>query len=139
MSSRTAIQIRDDDDLVCRISIGNIEQYKSGEKGEICLVNDNEIVIYLISQRNKTKAYLFKTNSKEGDTKIVGVYPSVTLLVEAKTKGKVTKLLKVFDYMSSSGIDYNCVSEKFYVRLNSLLEGREITIRNIKELISHGF
>jgi len=91
--------------------------------------NVGNIVIYAISQGKKRKAFLFRTGP--GGTDILpGVHPSVNLLVQAKTREKVTRLLKIIASLNRRKIEIVSLSDSFFLRVNVLIENRDFKIRD---------
>lgn len=132
-----AVQIRSDDDLNCSVFYGKPITSKEGKLGKILLFNVGSVVFYIVKKQGKSRGYLIHYLGNNDGVLINGIYPKVDLLVEARTRGKVTRLKKVIQYLLKNGYSLEDLSRDFYFRLNTLIEGKTVLVRNIKELLKH--
>ncbi|MCB2181339.1 MAG: hypothetical protein KQH63_04905 [Desulfobulbaceae bacterium] len=133
---KTAIQIIKEPDLLCDVLHGKRDSSVEGKKGEIRLYSDQKVIGYFIQNGSKSQMFLFRTNCKNGQQKIGGVYPNVDLLVEAKSRGKVTRLKEVLSFLERSGVNIDSLSNLFFLRLNTVICGREFRINQLKQFLS---
>jgi hypothetical protein len=132
----TAVQLRQDHDIQCFLIFGSPCSYSHGQRGKIALFNDSQLIIYCISKGRKQKAFVFKTHRSGADF-VPGVYPAVELLAEAKTKGKVTRLIRILITLSQRNFDISKLDDGFFIRLNAVLENRKFRIGDAIEYLSH--
>ena len=60
---RTAVQLRDDDDVHAYTMLGQVATKKAGTKGEIALFDDGQLVLYIKENKNRKDACLFPPQS----------------------------------------------------------------------------
>lgn len=132
----TAIQLRDDHDLRCLLLYGSPISRRVGRLGEIALFDADQVVIYCVITGRSKKAFAFRTGL-DGSVTVPGVLPGVELLCEAKSRGKVTRLMQVVCALERKGIALHALPEGFFVRLNTMLNDREFAISNAIGLLSH--
>lgn len=132
----TAIQLRDDRDLKCHLLYGNPISRRVGRLGDIALFEANQLVVYCVSTGRQKKAFVFHTGP-EGSVTVPGVLPSVRLLCEAKSRGKVTRLSQVISSIERKGLLLNKLPTGFFVRLNCMLNDRDFAIINVLRMLSH--
>jgi len=95
--------------------------------GDELFFNSGNIIVYAISQGKKRRAFLFRTGPCGADI-LPGVYPAVNLLVQAKTREKVTRLLKIIASLSRRKMEIVSLSDSFFLRINVLIENRDFKI-----------
>jgi hypothetical protein len=132
----TAVQLRQDHDLQCSIIYGSPFSYSPGKYGKIALFNESQLIIYCISKGRKQKAFVFRS-CRNGSDRIPGVYPAVTLLAEAQTKGKVTRLMRIIAALSRRDFDISGLDDGFFVRINAILGNRKFRIADAINCLSH--
>ncbi len=132
---RTAVQLRDDDDVHAYTMLGQVATKKAGTKGEIALFDDGQLVLYIKENKNRKDACLFQTDTKKGTETIAGVYPAVNLFLETRTKGKTRRLLNYVAYMEKNHIPIQGLREGFFYRMQVLLDGRNAPAAEFKELL----
>ena len=131
----TAVQIRKNPDFYCVVIYGKYEKIKVGRVGEIQVFDDGKIVVYLVRNGRKSKIFLFRTNSKDGSHKIGGCYPNVDLLIDTKTQGKSSRLRNVLTYLTQHKIVLDSLSDIFFMRLNTILEGKDFRVKHLKRFL----
>jgi hypothetical protein len=123
---KTAVRNYRSSDITCEILYSSEPFENSGDK---LLFSAGSIVVYAISQGKKRKAFLFRTGP-DGSDILPGVYPAVNLLVQAKTREKVTRLLKVIASLSRRKMEIVSLSDSFFLRVNVLIENRDFKIKD---------
>jgi len=132
---RTAVQLRDDDDVHAYTLLGQVAETKPGKNGEIALFNDGQRVLYIKEKKSSKEACLFQTDCQKGTEKIPGVHPAVNVLMATRTKGKTRRLLNYVAYMENNRIAIQGLREGFFYRLQVLLDGRHAPAAEFKELL----
>lgn len=132
---KTAVQLRNDAIYHAYIRLGNAVRKKAGTKGEIALFEDGQIVVYIVVKQSGQRSFLFQTDTKNGTETIPGVYPSVNLLIETRSKGRTQRLMNYLTEMEKKNINVNGLREGFFLRLHVLLEERNVPAANFKELL----
>lgn len=131
----TAVQIRKNPDFYCTVICGEYDEIKAGRVGDIQLFCDGKIIAYLVRNGKKSKFFLFRTNSKDGAHKIGGCYPAVDLLIDTKTQGKTSRLRNVLTYLVQHKINLDSLSDVFYMRLNTIIEGKDFRLKHLKRFL----
>lgn len=132
----TAVQIRKNTDFYCAVIYGEYQTIKDGKNGDIQIFDDGKIVAYLVRNNKKSKFFLFRTNSKNGSHKIGGCYPNVDLLIDTKTQGKTSRLRNVLTYLVEHKIPIEMLSDLFFLRVNSIIEGRDFRVKHLKRFLA---
>lgn len=133
----TAVQLREDAGLCCRILHGKPREIVPGRLGQIALFEPGQRVLYLVQEGRRQQAYWFQTNPENGGQRIAGVQPGADLLLTAATTGRVAKLRNVLVYLKKAGVGVDQLDDGFFVRLSVLLEGQTLTLGQVKRIISH--
>ena len=132
----TTIQIHHEQDISCEILYGTSVEKKDQAASCRAIFDENSLVIYCISKGRKQRAYLFRTCSNGCDS-IPGVYPAVLLLTEATSKEKVTRLLAVFTSLSRRNLDASKLDDRFFIRLNTIIDNHIFRINDALNLLKH--
>ena len=135
----TAVQLRDDDSLRCELLRGTPIRMTRSDHGSVAVFAADSLVIYRIAQAKTEHAVAFRTldASHPDAVSVPGVYPCVRLLLSVRDRGKVTKLRRLLDYLTSTTGSFETLTDGQIVRLNTLLEQRYFTRRNIRDVIAH--
>lgn len=122
--------------MFCKILYGDFLKIVDGNRGPIVFFDPGKTVAYFVEIQKIPKLFIFRTTSGEGSFLIGGVSPGVLLLVETKTKGKTTRLRNVLNYLMKNNINLDELSELFYLRLASIIEGREFRLKHLRKFLS---
>lgn len=134
---QTAVQLRQDSRIYGKVLYGNPSNTFQNEKGEVAIFAAGQIVAYFIAWGERRRhLYLFQCGY--GEESVPGVYPSVRILVDAATRTRVSRLRNVLEWLQRNDYKIEALPEGFYARLQALLEGKKMTIANLKEILAHG-
>ena len=131
----TAVQLRNEAELLCSVFFGSPVSTIQGQQGDIALFSSGTLVGYMTVQHRKTRAYLFRTGEENGSEKVAGVYPSVTLLVEARSRGNVRKLFRLVHYLRRKKVPLQELPDMFFCRVHALLASRNMSNQEINALV----
>lgn len=133
----TAVQIRQDSRVYGKLLYGDPFKSVQNEKGEVAIFQEGEIVGYFLAWGERRRhLYLFQCG--KGEASVPGVYPAVKILVDAGTRTRVSRLRNVLDWLQKNNYDMKALPDGFYARLQALIEGKKMTVANLKEILSHG-
>ena len=59
----------------------------------------------------------------------------LTYLLTQKTQGKSSRLRNVLTYLTQHKIDLDSLSDLFFMRLNTILEGKDFRIKHLKRFL----
>ena len=131
---KTAIQIRQDGSIYCKILYGKPDDIIANDKGEIMLFEAGKLVLQFMAWgERKRHIYLYRCGA--GEDKIPSVYPHVTLLMEAKTRTRVARIKKLIDWLSRNNIEIESLTDLTLARLQALIEEKKLYVKHIKEVV----
>jgi hypothetical protein len=122
----TAVQLRQDQDLVCRVVHGQPAESVGGGQGPIALYPPGRLVAYQVDSRFSTRLYVFRTLAAPSPAAalVPGVHPAVDLLLETRTPGATAKACNLFSFVSKKGYEVDTISDAFWLRVAGVLAGR---------------
>jgi len=119
----------------CSLFYGKPERIVEGERTRKALFPDDEIVGYRIINGKSEHAFLFRTNRQKGAQQVPGVSRAVTLMVDAKSGYRSQKLLEMLHMIACYEIEMTRVPDHFFLRFNTLLEGRNCSTQAMQNMI----
>ena len=131
----TLVQKRSEIGLNTTFLYAKPKKISDGNLGKIYYFESNKIFVYCITTKGKSKAFVIKTGPSNNAVIVPGIYPEVELLAEAKTKGKVTRLQNILEYIDRNNIKFCELSSMFFLRLNCLLDDRDFSYYKLKKVI----
>jgi hypothetical protein len=122
----TAVQLREEPELLCRLVHGRTVSTTAGAQGPIALFSPGQLVAYLVETARSTRLYVFRTlAATTADAAAVpGVHPPVDLLLETRTRGATAKARNLFAFVSNNGYEVDSISDPFWLRVAGVLGGR---------------
>lgn len=107
------------------LAFGRAVDNRPSSRGHWLSLPSDTIAAYCVST-DRTRTFVFRTivASTPVATTIPGLSRSVCLLIELRTRARLSKLLRLFAYLIREGHDPNTLSDAFYLQVGSLLVGR---------------
>ena len=125
MPSYTAVQLRQEETLVCSLAFGTPSFMRKGGHGRIAVFDPGRLVGYLIESQRRARIFLFRTvEDPAGTTLVPGVAPRVRLLASLRSRGSTARLRNLLTYAARKGCDPEGLSDAFFVRAAAVLAGR---------------
>lgn len=132
---QTIVHLQEHIEVQCSLFYGKPVRIVEGERTRKALFPDGEFVGYRIVNGKKEHGFLFKTGLWNGCQQVPGVSPAVTLMVDAKSGYRSEKLQEMLQMIAWYEIDIATVSEHFFLRFNTLLEGRNCSPQAMQNMI----
>jgi len=130
----TALQLRNGDDCFSGIFFGTPKAVVQGELGNIALFDAGYLVGYEIIRGRTRRAFLFRTLAGNGSEKVPGVYPSVRLLVMARSRELSRKLIRSIGFLKRENITVDALPDLFFSRLQVILSDPRMGEATIRQL-----
>lgn len=131
------MQTRSDSRIYCKVLHGSPEHFISGSKGEIAIFSAGVVAYFMAWGERKKHIYVFRCEG--GEQKIPGVYPAVTLLMEAKTRTKVARVRRLLLWLEREKISLDEVSPDLFARLQALIEGKKLLVKDVKKVVRNEY
>jgi hypothetical protein len=125
----TAVQLRPIaalDRPRCDLVHGEPHELVAGELGRIALFGPGQLVAYRLQHRRHSRLFVFRTLDVADRlaARVPGVRPSVQLLLELRSNGRVRLARKLFAYLAKKGPNPSGLSNAFYARVGAAAGGR---------------
>jgi hypothetical protein len=125
----TAVQLRpiSGRDLPrCDLVYGEPHEVVAGALGRIALFGPGQLVAYRLQHRRRSRLFVFRTLDVADRlaARVPGVRPSVQLLLELRSSGRVRLVRKLFVYVAKMGRDPARLPDALYARVGAALGGR---------------
>ena len=133
--TQTIVHLQEHTEVRCSLFYGKPERIVEGERTRKALFPDDEIVGYRIINGKSEHAFLFRTNRQKGAQQVPGVSRAVTLMVDAKSGYRSQKLLEMLHMIACYEIEMTRVPDHFFLRFNTLLEGRNCSTQAMQNMI----
>ncbi len=136
---RTAVQLRDTEHLTCQLIHGTPAATIAGGLGPIAIFEPDQLVAYLIDTVVGARVFIFRTLATRDPAAptVPGVFPSVSLLVATRSRGRAAHLRNLFLYFEKVKLDPASLSDEFYLRVAGVLGGKlDRNNRVLRELLS---
>jgi len=133
--TQTIVHLQDQADLQCSLIYGKPERIVEGECTRKAVFPDGEFVGYRIMNGNREHGFLFKTGQWNSRQKVPGVSPAVSLMVDAKSRYRTEKLQELLHMIAFYEIEIITVPGHFFLRFNTLLEGRNCSTQAMQNMI----
>jgi hypothetical protein len=97
-----------------------------GTLGPVARFDSGEVVAYLIRSRRRRRLFVFRTLDVDDAfaVSVPGVRPSVQLLMQLGTAGRIRLTRSLFAYLVRTGRNPSALPNTFYTRVGALLGGR---------------
>ena len=135
-SISTAVQLLSDDDCFSGIFFGKPHDRVQGARGEIALFGSGNLVGYEIIRGRTRRAFLFRTVAGNGTEKVPGVYPAVTLLIAARSRAHVQKLMRIIRFLQQEKIAVEALPDMFFARMHVLLSDPRMGDSILRQLLT---
>jgi hypothetical protein len=124
----TAVQLRYDPEIRCKLVAGTPEATENGRRGPIALFSSRQVVAYTIEAGSSVRLFLFRTTPRSDQTaaKVAGVVPSVELLLDVSGRRRTTRVVRVLRSLHRWGIPLERLAPPFWARLASLAAARSL-------------
>lgn len=133
--TQTIVHLQDQADVQCSLIYGKPVRIVEGESTRKAVFPDGEFVGYRIMNGHREHGFLFKTGQWNSRQNVPGVSPVVTLMVDAKSRYRSEKLQEVLHMIIHREIEIATVSDHFFLRFNTLLEGRNCSTQAMQNMI----
>lgn len=133
--TQTVVHLQDQADVQCSLIYGTPMCIVEGESTRKAVFPDGEFVGYRIINGNREHGFLFKAGQWNGRQKVPGVSPAVSLMVDAKSRYRSEKLQEMLHMISWYEIEMTRVPDHFFLRFNTLLEGRNCSTQAMQNMI----
>ncbi|ASQ90960.1 hypothetical protein CHL67_08555 [Prosthecochloris sp. GSB1] len=135
IETQTIVHLQEHIEVRCSLFYGKPERIVEGECTRKAVFPDGEFVGYRIMSGNREHGFLFKTGQWNGRQRVPGVSPAVTLMVDAKSGYRSQKLLEMLHMIACYEIEITRVPDHFFLRFNTLLEGRNCSTQAMQNMI----
>lgn len=132
----TAVQLLTMDDCFSGIFFGTPHDRVQGARGEIALFGSGNLVGYEIIRGRTRRAFLFRTVVGNGTEKVPGVYPAVTLLIAARSRAHVRKLMRMIRFLQQQKIAVEPLPDMFFSRMQVLLSDPRMGDSTLRQLLT---
>ena len=130
----TAVQLRDDGELLARLFSGAPAAMVSAARGDIVLLPAGQVAGYVVRRQRLTAVYIFRT-AREGELTIVpGVSEPVRLLFSSRRRGAFKRARNFIRNLTRYGYDPSDISDDFWVRAGGAFMARR---RPARQLLSY--
>ena len=133
--TQTIVHLQEHTEVRCSLFYGKPVRIVEGESTRKAVFPDGEFVGYRIMNGHREHGFLFKTGQCNGRQKVPGVSPAVSLVVDAKSRYRTEKLQELLHMVTSNEIEIATVSDHFFSRFNTLLEGRNCSTQAMQNMI----
>lgn len=133
--TQTVVHLQEHTGVRCSLFYGKPERIVEEVRTQKALFSDGEFVGYRIVNGKRVHAFLFRTNRQKGAQQVPGVSPAVTLMVDAKSGYRSQKLLEMLHMVACYEIEIASVPDHFFLRFNTLLEGRNCSTQAMQNMI----
>jgi hypothetical protein len=124
-SPLTAVQLLGDEDIENRIIHGAPTGIVRGRQGPIAFFAAHVLVASLLETAAGTRVFIFRTLFEGSRGSYVpGVFPSVQLLAEARTKGAAALIRNLLLWVPKHGHDIDRLSDAFWLRVSNVVADR---------------
>ena len=132
----TAVQLLTMGDCFSGIFFGTPHDRVQGARGEIALFGSGNLVGYEIIRGRTRRAFLFRTVAGNGTEKVPGVCPAVTLLMTARSRAHVRKLMRMIRVLQQEKIAVEALPDMFFARLQVLLSDPRTGDATVRQLLT---
>jgi len=133
--TQTIVHLQEHTEAQCSLFYGKPERTVEEVRTQKALFSDGEFVGYRIVNGKRVHAFLFRTNRQKGAQQVPGVSPAVTLMVDAKSGYRSEKLQEMLHMIAFYEIEITTVPDHFFLRFNTLLEGRNCSTQAMQNMI----
>jgi hypothetical protein len=125
VTSRTAVLITHSAAVSSRVFHGAVAERRPHPRGTVLLVPPEQMVFYAV-RTVQCRTFVFRTLSAPEplSSQVPGVSPSVRLLLETRTLGRLSRLEQLLRYLERAGLEPSSLPDAFYSRLHAILSGR---------------
>ena len=127
----TAVQLRDDGDLLARLFSGAPSATVSAARGDIVLLPANQVVAYVVERQRTIAVYVFRTGRDGELTAVPGVSESVRLLFSSRRRGVFKRARNFIRNLTTYGYDPSDLSDDFWVRAGGAFMARRRPARQL--------
>jgi hypothetical protein len=94
-------------------------------RGAVLSLPPGEIAFYCV-HAVRCRTFVFRTLAtlEPGSSELVGVRPSVRLLLQTQSRGRLKRLEALLRYLARAGRQPSTLSDTFYLRLHAILSGK---------------
>lgn len=130
----TAVQLRDDSELLARLFSRAPSAKASAALGDITLLPAGQVAAYVVERRRATAVFIFRT-ARDGElTNVPGVSAPVRLLFSSRRRGAFRRARNFIRNLTRYGYDISDLSDDFWVRAGGAFMARR---RPARQLLSY--
>jgi hypothetical protein len=130
----TAVQLRNDGELLARIFSGAPSATGSAARGDIVLFPTGQVVAYVVERQRTIDVYVFRTGRDGELTAVPGVSEPVRLLFSSRRRGAFKRARNFIRNLTRYGHDPSDLSDDFWVRAGGAFMARR---RPTRQLLSY--